>query len=142
MEPVLSQFCDQVLYLKHNLKAAAIGSLRGTADTIQGDLQRLSQAIRNLVINAIQAMPRGGKLRIKAEKHDNSLLLTLADSGPGFSEAALARGTELFYTEKEGGMGVGLNIVASIIEAHGGCLSLQNDPKGGAIVSVSLPSPT
>ena len=107
----------------------------------QGDLQRLSQAIRNLVINAIQAMPRGGKLRIKAEKHDNSLLLTLADSGPGFSEAALARGTELFYTEKEGGMGVGLNIVASIIEAHGGCLSLQNDPKGGAIVSVSLPSP-
>ena len=105
----------------------------------QSDAQRLAQAIRNLLINAIQAMPRGGKLRIRGEKHDDSLLLTFADSGPGFSEAALARGTELFYTEKEGGMGVGLNIVASIVEAHGGRLSLQNDPKSGAIVRVSLP---
>ena len=41
MEPVLRQFRDQVLYLKHNLNAAAIGSLRGTADAIQGDLQQL-----------------------------------------------------------------------------------------------------
>jgi signal transduction histidine kinase len=108
----------------------------------QGDAQRLSQAFRNLLINAIQAMPRGGKLRVSAEKNAESLSLTFADSGPGFSEAALARGTELFYTEKEGGMGVGLNIVASIIEAHGGRLSLQNDPKGGAVVSVSLPCST
>jgi signal transduction histidine kinase len=106
-----------------------------------GDAQRLSQAIRNLIINAIQAMARGGKLRISAEKNENDLTLRFADSGPGFSEAALARGTELFFTEKEGGMGVGLNIGACIIEAHGGRLSLQNDPKGGAIVSVSLPSP-
>lgn len=105
----------------------------------QGDAQRLAQAIRNLLINAIQAMPRGGKLRVSGEKQADSLTLTFADSGPGFSEAALARGTELFYTEKEGGMGVGLNIVASIIEAHGGRLSLQNDPKSGAVVRVSLP---
>jgi signal transduction histidine kinase len=106
-----------------------------------GDAQRLTQAFRNLLINAIQAMPRGGKLRLRAEKHESSLTLIVTDSGPGFSEAALAHGTELFYTEKEGGMGVGLNIVASIIEAHGGRLSLQNDPKGGAVVTVSLPSP-
>lgn len=105
----------------------------------QGDAQRLAQAIRNLLINAIQAMPRGGKLRVSGKKQADSLTLTFADSGPGFSEAALARGTELFYTEKEGGMGVGLNIVASIIEAHGGRLSLQNDPKSGAVVRVSLP---
>lgn len=107
-----------------------------------GDAQRLTQAFRNLLINAIQAMPRGGKLRLRAEKHESSLTLIVSDSGPGFSEAALARGTELFYTEKEGGMGVGLNIVASIIEAHGGRISLQNDPKSGAVVSVSLPCPT
>lgn len=106
----------------------------------QGDVQRLSQAFRNLIINAIQAMPRGGKLRISTEKNGESLNLIFADSGSGFSEVALARGTELFYTEKEGGMGVGLNIVASIIEAHGGQLSLHNDPKCGAVVRVSLPS--
>ena len=107
---------------------------------VMGDAQRLSQAFRNLIVNAIQAMPRGGKLRISAERHENMISLSFADSGPGFSESALARGTELFFTEKEGGMGVGLNIVASILEAHGGRLELQNDPKGGAVIIVSLPS--
>ncbi|MDZ4403755.1 HAMP domain-containing sensor histidine kinase [Prosthecobacter sp.] len=107
---------------------------------VMGDAQRLSQAFRNFLVNGIQAMPRGGKLRISAERHENMISLRFADSGPGFSESALARGTELFFTEKEGGMGVGLNIVASIVEAHGGRLELQNDPKGGAVIIVSLPS--
>lgn len=107
---------------------------------ILGDGQRLSQAFRNLILNAIQAMPRGGTLRLSAEEHGRELRLRFADTGPGFSEAALAHGAELFFTEKEGGMGVGLNIVASIVEAHGGRLELQNDPKGGAVALVSLVS--
>lgn len=107
---------------------------------VMGDSQRLSQAFRNLIVNAIQAMPSGGKLRISAESGGNMISLRFADAGPGFSESALARGTELFFTEKEGGMGVGLNIVASIVAAHGGRLELQNDPKGGAVILVSLPS--
>lgn len=107
---------------------------------VTGDAQRLAQAFRNLIVNAIQAMPRGGILRITAEKSPPNAMLRFADSGAGFSEAALARGTELFFTEKEGGMGVGLNIVASIIEAHDGRLEMKNDPKGGAVVVVSIPS--
>jgi len=106
---------------------------------VMGESQRLSQAFRNLLVNGIQAMPRGGKLQISAESRDNTVSLRFTDSGTGFSESALARGTELFFTEKEGGMGVGLNIVASIIEAHGGQIELQNDPKGGAVIIVSLP---
>lgn len=107
---------------------------------IQGDVQRLSQAFRNLIVNAIQAMPLGGYLRITHEKMDREVLLRFTDSGTGFSESALARGTELFYSEKEGGMGVGLNIAAGIIQAHGGDLTLQNGRPGGAIVSIKLPS--
>jgi signal transduction histidine kinase len=107
---------------------------------VMGDAQRLAQAFRNLLVNGIQAMPRGGKLRISAESHENTCSLRFADSGPGFSESALAHGTELFFTEKEGGMGVGLNIVASIVELHGGRLELQNGPKGGAVIIVLLPS--
>jgi signal transduction histidine kinase len=106
-----------------------------------GDAQRLSQAFRNLLVNAIQAMPRGGSLRIEAETRPSEVALRFADSGPGFSENALARGSELFFTEKEGGMGVGLNIVAGIVQAHGGRLEMKNHPKGGAVVSVTLPSP-
>lgn len=107
---------------------------------VQGDAQRLSQAFRNLMINGIQAMPRGGVLKVSAEYQASQVLLRFADAGPGFSENALQRGTELFFTEKEGGMGVGLNIVATIIAAHGGQLELQNDPKGGAIALVTLVS--
>lgn len=105
---------------------------------VTGDKQRLSQAFRNLIVNGIQAMPRGGALRISAESLGPEVWLSFADAGGGFSEAALAQGTELFFTEKEGGMGVGLNIVAAVIKAHGGRLELKNDPKGGAVVLVSL----
>jgi signal transduction histidine kinase len=105
-----------------------------------GDAQRLGQAFRNLIVNAIQAMPRGGSLRIEAEHREKAVIMRFIDSGSGFSDAALARGAELFFTEKEGGMGVGLNIVASIVQAHGGRLEWRNDPKGGAVVGVSLTS--
>jgi len=107
---------------------------------VQGDAQRLAQAFRNLMVNAIQAMPRGGVLWISAERRGQEVLLRFADAGQGFSESALQRGTELFFTEKEGGMGVGLNIVATIVAAHGGRLELQNDPKGGAVALVTLVS--
>jgi signal transduction histidine kinase len=109
---------------------------------IQGDRQRLAQAIRNLVINAIQAMAHGGTLRINAKKQDRHFTIFFCDSGPGFSEASLARGTELFYTEREAGMGVGLNIAATIVNEHGGQLSLHNDTHQGAVVRISLPYAT
>lgn len=106
---------------------------------IMGDSPRLAQAVRNLVINAIQAMPRGGKLMVSGQPTGSCFQLRFADSGTGFSEQALAQGAELFFTEKEGGMGVGLNIVSSVIIAHGGSMKLQNDPKGGAVITVLLP---
>ncbi|WP_395737836.1 sensor histidine kinase [Prosthecobacter sp.] len=106
---------------------------------IMGDAQRIAQALRNILVNAIQAMPRGGTLSVSSQSLENFCELRFTDSGTGFSESSLAHGTELFFTEKEGGMGVGLNIVSSIVTAHGGSINLQNDPKGGAVVIVSLP---
>ena len=107
---------------------------------IMGDPQRLAQAVRNIMINAIQAMPRGGRLSVSGQAAaGQEFELRFADSGSGFSEQALAHGTELFFTEKEGGMGVGLNIVSSIVTAHGGRIKLQNDPKSGALICVTLP---
>ncbi len=84
-------------------------------------------------------MPRGGTLKVSGHSADAWCELRFADSGSGFSELALAHGTELFFTEKEGGMGVGLNIVSGIVTAHGGRMKLQNDPKGGAVIIVTLP---
>jgi len=65
--------------------------------------------------------------------------LIFADTGPGFSSAALARHADLFFSEKEGGMGIGLNVTAEILRAHGGELRVANSTAGGATVTLVLP---
>ena len=110
-----------------------------TSAQIQGDRARLQQAFRNVILNGIQAMPRGGELRMEICSDADRCRLTFQDSGTGFSEAALAHGAELFFSEKEGGMGVGLNVVQEIISAHGGGIMLKNHPQGGAVVVIALP---
>jgi signal transduction histidine kinase len=101
---------------------------------VDADARRLGQAFRNLIVNAIQAMPTGGSLTISA--HDR--IITFADTGPGFSATALARCPAMFYSEKEGGMGIGLAVVNEVVKAHGGRLALANQPAGGAVVTITL----
>ncbi len=104
----------------------------------QVDARRLSQAIGNIVINAIQAMPGGGPLTITGWRGD-SVRLVFRDTGAGFSPKALAQHAELFYSEKEGGMGIGLSVTSEILKAHHGALVVGNGPDGGAVVTVQLP---
>ena len=101
---------------------------------LQADARRLIQVFHNVIFNAIQAMPTGGKLTITAREGT----ISFADTGPGFSPTALSRWAEMLYSEKEGGMGIGLNVAQRIIRAHGGRLSVANQPAGGAIVRVEL----
>jgi signal transduction histidine kinase len=107
---------------------------------VMGDRRRLAQAVANAIVNAVQAMPRGGRLRISATGVDSSIALLFHDGGPGFSPEALDRYRELFYSEKEGGMGIGLSVTAEILEAHGGWLEVSNARAGGALVTFRLPS--
>lgn len=102
------------------------------------DQRRLTQALSNLVLNAIQAMPGGGRLEIRAAC-DDAIRLSFRDDGGGFSPTALARYAELFYSEKEGGMGIGLNVSSEILKAHGGALQVANAPGHGALVTLVLP---
>ncbi|MHA3774332.1 ATP-binding protein [Verrucomicrobiota bacterium sgz303538] len=104
------------------------------------DGRRMTQAVRNVVVNAIQAMPTGGTLTITGELHGGNVRITFADTGPGFSAAALARHAELFYSEKEGGMGIGLNVSTEILKAHRGVLTVNNGPSGGALVTFLVPA--
>jgi signal transduction histidine kinase len=106
---------------------------------IMGDRRRLGQAVTNVIVNAFQAMPRGGTLRIRAAGKEGFAVLALQDNGPGFSPQAFEKYRELFYSEKEGGMGIGLSVSAEIIEAHGGRLAVENAPGGGGLVTFQLP---
>jgi signal transduction histidine kinase len=101
---------------------------------VQADIHRLGQVFHNIILNAIQAMPEGGTLSITVSEVD----IRFADTGPGFSQAALRRGAEMLYSEKEGGMGLGLSVASNIVRAHGGRLLLDNRPEGGAVVRILL----
>jgi len=107
---------------------------------VMGDGKRLQQVFSNLVMNAIQAMPEGGQLDVIVRSHNGSLDVVFVDTGHGFSEEALKRFSEFFFSEKEGGMGIGLNVATEIIKAHHGSLTVENRVHGGATVTVRLPA--
>ena len=102
---------------------------------LRGDRVQLQQVILNLLINAIEAMsemsegPR--ELLISAAKADIGVVVSVRDSGPGLMPESMERLFEFFYTTKSGGLGMGLSICRSIIEAHGGRLwASGNEPRG------------
>lgn len=107
---------------------------------VRADGDRLRQVLGNLLLNAIQAMPHGGRATVNLLAEGQRVAVVVEDEGPGFSPAALARAGEPFFSEKEGGMGLGLTVVRDICEAHGGTLDLGNRPAGGAWVRAELPT--
>ena len=111
--------------------------------TIEGDRVQLQQVILNLIVNAIEAMsatneaPR--ELLISTGRTEpDGVLVAVRDSGPGLASAALERLFDPFYTTKANGMGLGLSICRSIIEAHGGRLWAEPNRPHGAIFRFSL----
>jgi C4-dicarboxylate-specific signal transduction histidine kinase len=104
---------------------------------IEGDRVQLQQVILNLMINAMEAMAQISdgrrELLISTQTEEGCVLVAVRDSGPGLSEIVLERAFEAFYTTKSSGLGMGLSICRSIVEAHGGRLwATANVPKGAA----------
>ena len=107
--------------------------------SIECDSQRVEQAVRNLVDNAVKAMPRGGTIRVELSRGGtDGVAFAVSDEGPGFSEDALRHFGETFYSEREGGMGLGLALAKGVVESHGGSLTVRNLPGGGARVSGTM----
>ena len=111
---------------------------------IQGDRVQLQQVMLNLIINAVQAMSgvseRSRELLIGSAKNaSNGVLVTVRDSGPGLNPESFDHLFEAFYTTKPGGMGMGLSICRSIIEAHGGQVWATANVPQGAILQFILP---
>jgi C4-dicarboxylate-specific signal transduction histidine kinase len=111
---------------------------------IQGDRVELQQVILNLIVNAVEAMSEGEgprKLRIGAGRTEtNDVLVSVSDSGPGLAPATLENLFKPFYTTKPNGVGLGLSICRSIVEAHGGRLWASANPSGGAVFQFTLPA--
>jgi PAS domain S-box-containing protein len=111
---------------------------------IRGDRVQLQQVLLNLIINAIEAMRDVGEgereLLISSRNDPDGVSVEVRDSGPGFAPAALERVFEAFYTTKPGGLGLGLSICRSIIEAHNGQLWASPNVPRGAIFRFTAPA--
>ena len=102
------------------------------------DPQMLGQALVNLIRNAVDAMPGGGKLAIWAERDRSGLTIIVRDTGTGIAAEAIDRIFNPFYTTRSSGTGLGLAIVHRIVDAHGGSVSAHND--GGAVFTLTFPA--
>ncbi len=110
---------------------------------VRADARMIRQALLNLVINGLQAMPKGGSLEltVKPVRRGNQTMVQLdvSDSGPGIPAEFAERIFQPFFTTKASGTGLGLAVVKRIIDAHRGELSVQNRPGGGTTFTLRLP---
>jgi two-component system sensor histidine kinase HydH len=106
---------------------------------VDGDAGRLQQALTNLVLNAIQATPAGGWVRVEVGELAGEAFLAVEDSGPGISQKVHPHLFEPFFTTKEGGSGLGLPLVHAVVQQHAGSISLEEGRAGGARFVIKLP---
>jgi C4-dicarboxylate-specific signal transduction histidine kinase len=141
---------ESVLFLRHELQRNRVEtSLQLGLDLppVLGDRVQLQQVIINLTINAVHAMAAVEttvrELAISTSaRNERDVLIEVEDTGPGIEQAVIGRLFESFFTTKATGMGMGLAICRSIIEAHGGWIAVANrQDRAGARFSIHLPVP-
>ncbi|MCW3147156.1 ATP-binding protein [Stutzerimonas stutzeri] len=107
---------------------------------LNGDAASLATLLQNLVSNALDYTPRGGRIEVQLQGDANQLMLDVADSGPGIAAELRPQLFERFFRLGDGqGAGLGLSIVARIAELHGATIELLDSPLGGLRVAVRLP---
>jgi two-component system, NtrC family, sensor kinase len=110
---------------------------------VDGDFGQLRQACVNVIMNACEAMGRGGKLAVESHLLDDGTIeLAFQDSGPGIAPEHLQKIFDPFFTTKEKGTGLGLSVVYGIVEKHGGTIDLKSEVGKGTRVGIRLPRAT
>ena len=127
--------------LESRLKAQAIQTVVDIplSQTVTGDRELLRRAVRNLVLNAIDAMPDGGMLTATSAAGPHTLELEIADTGSALSDEERQQAFELLPAAQRGGTEWGLAVVHRIAELHGGRVTAANCPEGGAAFTLRIP---
>ncbi|MDQ7780621.1 MAG: ATP-binding protein [Planctomycetota bacterium] len=130
----------------HTLPSASSGEVKIVPLLGQGlplvafDQTLLRQALRNLLTNAVQAMPGGGVLTIQTRAGHGKVEIDVTDDGEGMSPETLQKLFNVYFSTKKGGTGLGLPTAKRIVEEHGGDIAVRSSPGSGATFTVSLPS--
>jgi signal transduction histidine kinase len=113
--------------------------LRGP-DTAMIDGFQLKQAVLNLVLNALQATPKGGRVVVSTAGDKRRFVVAVADNGEGMSPEAREKAFTPFFTTREDGTGLGLPLVRRIVEQHGGSVEIASAPGEGTTVTLVFPA--
>jgi PAS domain S-box-containing protein len=103
------------------------------------DVERICRAFKNIIVNAFDAMPNGGKLTVKSQEATGILIFSFTDTGDGMGQETLSKIWTPLFTTKAKGMGFGLSICKRIVEAHAGKIIARSEPKVGTTIIVELP---
>ena len=112
----------------------------GEAELVKGKPSELREMLTNILVNAIEAMPRGGKLTITSRQENDSVVISIEDTGVGIASKARKRIFEPFYTTKgHQGVGLGLSIAYSVAKRHGGDIRMSSKLGKGSTFTIRLP---
>jgi signal transduction histidine kinase len=109
---------------------------------VDGDLEQLHLVFVNILINAVEANENGGTIVVTANHQNDSIVIDVRDSGHGIPTDILPRLFEPFVTTKENGTGLGLALCHRVVTNHQGTIMAKNQPQGGTVFRVQLPTAT
>ena len=129
---------DALVHLSVPRKIRVVDSTRNQP-RILVDTEKMRRVFVNLINNAVDAMPRGGTLRIASRRSDGNLEITIADTGTGMARETIGKLWSPLFTTKAKGMGFGLPTAKRLVEAHGGSISVESKAGKGSSFTVTLP---
>lgn len=136
---IISHVCELLRPEAAAREIEIITRLESSMPQTMADSVRLTQALMNMVINAMQAVERKGRIEVSAEARERAILIKVLDNGSGIPDERLASIFDPYFTTKPEGSGLGLWIAQQIVIAHGGSLKAENAPAGGAVFTMRLP---
>ncbi|MFC1807214.1 ATP-binding protein [Candidatus Omnitrophota bacterium] len=122
--------------IKYNIRLVKDSTHKGAI--VSADSNKIRQVFFNIIKNAIEAMPKGGTLRVTSHKVDKKLCVEIGDTGSGIKNKDLGRIFEPFYSTKDTGTGLGLAVVHSILKEHDATISAKSAPKSGTIFTIDF----
>jgi signal transduction histidine kinase len=135
---------DTISLLEHQFRGARIRlerELRAEYPVAYGNAGKLQQVFLNLLVNARDAMPEGGELRILTEAVDSKIEIIVQDTGTGISRENINKIYDPFFTTKAAGKGtgLGLSVTYGIVQEHGGAITVESQPGVGTSFKLELP---
>ena len=133
---------EVLLLLEHRASPGSLKVLREFSPSVLWpvDAQQFRQILWNLCLNAVEAMPEGGELRVAVAAHGETLEVMVSDTGEGIAPSDISHVFEPFFSTKSEGTGLGLALVHRVVQEHGGDIDVRSSPGLGTTFTLTLPS--